>query len=77
MPKWDTDPGVDGLPIIGADPRWAGLYHATAHFTMGIISAPSTAGAIAHLVAGTPCSLDLAPFAPGCLAPGSTAGALA
>jgi glycine oxidase len=55
---------VDGLPIIGPDPRWDGLYHATAHFKMGIISSPSTAEAIAHLVAGTPCPLDLAPFAP-------------
>jgi glycine/D-amino acid oxidase-like deaminating enzyme len=55
---------VDGLPIIGPDPRWAGLFHATAHFKMGIISAPSTAEALSHLIAGTPCPLDLAPFAP-------------
>jgi glycine oxidase len=56
---------ADGLPIIGPDPRWAGLYHATAHFKMGIISAPSTGEALSHLIAGTPCSLDLGPFAPG------------
>ncbi|MBI3973432.1 MAG: glycine oxidase ThiO [Chloroflexi bacterium] len=67
---------VDGLLIIGADPRWEGLYHATGHFKMGIISAPSTAEAIAHLIAGTSCDLDLTPFAPDrCLAsPSSTPG---
>ena len=55
---------VDQLPIIGPDPRFEGLYHATGHFTMGIISAPATAEAVAHWLAGTPCALDLAPFSP-------------
>jgi glycine oxidase len=55
---------ADGLPIIGADPRWRGLYHATGHFTMGIISAPATVEAMAHLITGTPSELDLMPFAP-------------
>jgi len=65
---------LDGLPIIGADPRWRGLYHATGHFTMGIISAPATAEAMAHLIAGTPNELDLAPFAPARLRVGEGAG---
>lgn len=55
---------VDGRPIIGPDPRWRGLYHATGHFKMGIISAPATAEAVAHHLLGTSCSLDLTPFAP-------------
>ena len=56
---------ADELPIIGPDHRLRGLYHATGHFKMGIISAPITAQAIAAVVMGRESPLPLAPFAPG------------
>jgi glycine oxidase len=40
----------DHQPLIGPDPRIAGLYWATGHFTMGILLAPATARAIADLI---------------------------
>ena len=56
---------ADELPIIGPDHRLRGLYHATGHFKMGIISAPITAQAIAAVVMGRESPLPLVPFAPG------------
>lgn len=55
----------DHLPVIGADPRVGGLYHATGHEGAGIGLAPATAELVAHAVLGTPTGLDPAPFQPG------------
>ena len=53
----------DHLPIIGADPSVAGLWHATGHEGAGIGLAPGTGLAIAALIAGSTPPVDLAPFA--------------
>ncbi|MFD4420289.1 NAD(P)/FAD-dependent oxidoreductase [Agromyces sp. NPDC058484] len=55
----------DHLPVIGEDPRLAGLFHATGHEGAGIGLAPATAELIAHAVLGTSTALDPAPFLPG------------
>ncbi|GAA1813733.1 FAD-dependent oxidoreductase [Agromyces neolithicus] len=55
----------DHLPVIGEDPRLAGLYHATGHEGAGIGLAPATAELIAHAVLGAPTELDPTPFLPG------------
>ena len=62
---------ADELPIIGPDHRLRGLYHATGHFKMGIISAPITAQAIAAVVMGRESPLPLDAFAPGRFATGT------
>jgi glycine oxidase len=54
---------ADRLPLIGPDAR-AGLYHATGHFTMGILSAPATAEAVAGLILDGQSPLPVAAFAP-------------
>lgn len=55
----------DHLPVIGEDPRLAGLFHATGHEGAGIGLAPATAELVSHAVLGTPTSLDPTPFRPG------------
>ncbi|MGH2458426.1 MAG: glycine oxidase ThiO [Chloroflexota bacterium] len=40
----------DGEPLIGPDPKLAGLFWATGHWTMGILMAPATARAVAELI---------------------------
>lgn len=58
-------PGTpDGLPIIGEDPRIAGLVYATGHYRNGILLAPLTAECVAALVAGEAPPVDLGSFAP-------------
>lgn len=52
----------DSLPVIGASPRYRGLYHAFGHAHTGLTAAPMTARLIADLVAGRPPALDLSPF---------------
>lgn len=54
----------DHLPVIGADARVAGLFHATGHEGAGIGLAPATAKLIAHAVLGTPTDLDTTSFLP-------------
>lgn len=54
----------DHLPVIGADQRVSGLFHAAGHEGAGIGLAPATAALIAHAVLGTPPPLDPAPFLP-------------
>jgi len=44
---------LDDQPIIGPD-RIAGLYWATGHFTMGILSTPATADVVASVIEGRP-----------------------
>jgi glycine oxidase len=53
----------DDQPIIGADPV-AGLYWATGHFKMGILSTPATAEVVAALVQGRPPSLAVDTLSP-------------
>jgi glycine/D-amino acid oxidase-like deaminating enzyme len=52
----------DHLPIIGADPRLAGLWHATGHEGAGIGLATGTARLLADLVAGRTPEIDAGPF---------------
>jgi glycine oxidase len=55
----------DRQPIIGADPDVGGLYWATGHFTMGILSAPATAQALTELIATGKSSIPIGEFSPG------------
>ncbi|TDD46520.1 FAD-binding oxidoreductase [Nonomuraea terrae] len=54
----------DHLPVIGADPRVPGLYHACGHEGAGIGLAPATGHLLAQLLAGERPDLDLRPFRP-------------
>jgi glycine/D-amino acid oxidase-like deaminating enzyme len=53
---------TDHLPIIGADPRLDGLWHATGHEGAGIGLAPGTARLLTDLVAGREPEVDAGPF---------------
>jgi glycine oxidase len=58
-------PGTpDRLPILGPDPRFAGLYHASGHYRSGILLAPATARSLAALILEGRSHDDLAPFSP-------------
>jgi glycine/D-amino acid oxidase-like deaminating enzyme len=52
----------DHLPIIGADPRCAGLWHATGHEGAGIGLAAATGLLLAELVTGADPHVDPTPF---------------
>ncbi|MET8159005.1 FAD-dependent oxidoreductase [Sphaerisporangium sp. NPDC005289] len=54
----------DHLPVIGADPRAPGLYHACGHEGAGIGLAPATGHLIAGQLTGAAPGLDPAPFRP-------------
>ncbi|MGP3963799.1 NAD(P)/FAD-dependent oxidoreductase [Nonomuraea sp. 3N208] len=54
----------DHLPVIGADPRAPGLYHACGHEGAGIGLAPATGHLLAQVVTGAQPDLDLRPFRP-------------
>ena len=54
----------DHLPVIGADPRVPGLYHACGHEGAGIGLAPATGALIADRLAGRSSPVDPSPFAP-------------
>ena len=54
----------DGLPIIGAEPRLAGLWYATGHGRHGILLAGLTGLLIKQLIGGEPVGEDLGAFAP-------------
>jgi glycine/D-amino acid oxidase-like deaminating enzyme len=54
----------DHLPVIGADPRVPGLYHACGHEGAGIGLAPATGHLLAQLLTGARPDLDLRPFRP-------------
>lgn len=58
----------DHLPIIGADSRVPGVYHACGHEGAGVGLSPATGYAISCLVTGQPPELDLTPFSPSRLA---------
>lgn len=52
----------DHLPVIGADPRLPGLWHATGHEGAGIGLAAATGALLADLYTGAPTALDARPF---------------
>ena len=54
----------DHLPVIGPDPRVAGLMHACGHEGAGVGLAAGTGHVIAQSIIGVRTSMDLAPFAP-------------
>ncbi|WP_084517625.1 NAD(P)/FAD-dependent oxidoreductase [Microtetraspora niveoalba] len=54
----------DHLPVIGADPRVPGLYHACGHEGAGIGLAPVTGLLTARLLTGAEPEIDPAPFRP-------------
>ncbi|WP_066909709.1 NAD(P)/FAD-dependent oxidoreductase [Millisia brevis] len=54
----------DHLPVIGADPRAPGLWHATGHEGAGIGLSAGTAKALVAALTGAPAAIDLTPFAP-------------
>ena len=54
----------DGLPIIGAEPRLAGLWYATGHGRNGILLAAITGVIIQQLLAGEPTVEDIDAYAP-------------
>ena len=54
----------DHLPVIGADPRATGLYHACGHEGAGIGLAAATGHLLAQLLTGAPIDLELTPFRP-------------
>ena len=54
----------DHLPIVGADPRAAGLIHAAGHEGTGIGLAPATGRLVAQLITGTVTDVDVEPFRP-------------
>lgn len=54
----------DHLPIVGADPRAAGLIHAAGHEGTGIGLAPATGQLVAQLITGAVTDVDIEPFRP-------------
>jgi glycine/D-amino acid oxidase-like deaminating enzyme len=54
----------DHLPVIGRDPRLAGLFHACGHEGAGIGLAPATGHLLAGELTGAVPELDLSPFRP-------------
>lgn len=54
----------DHLPVIGADPRTSGLFHACGHEGAGIGLAPATGRLIAQLITEGEPGLDPRPFSP-------------
>ena len=54
----------DHLPVIGADPRAPGLWHASGHEGAGIGLSVGTAKLISQAIAGARCDLDLSEFRP-------------
>ncbi|SDZ44363.1 Glycine/D-amino acid oxidase [Saccharopolyspora shandongensis] len=52
----------DHLPVIGADPRVPGLWHATGHEGAGVGLAAATGQLLAELVGGRPPHVDPEPF---------------
>jgi glycine oxidase len=54
----------DGLPIIGAEPRLAGLWYATGHGRNGILLAAITGVIVQQLLAGEPTVEEIDAYAP-------------
>jgi len=54
----------DHLPVIGADPRVPGVFHACGHEGAGIGLAPATGRLLADLLSGAQPGVDPAPYSP-------------
>ncbi len=54
----------DHLPVIGADPRVPGLFHACGHEGAGVGLAPATGQLVADLLTGAEPGTDPTPFSP-------------
>jgi glycine/D-amino acid oxidase-like deaminating enzyme len=54
----------DHLPVIGADPRVPGLFHACGHEGAGIGLAPATGRLVTQLLTGQEYGVDPQPFSP-------------
>jgi glycine/D-amino acid oxidase-like deaminating enzyme len=54
----------DHLPVVGADPRVPGLFHACGHEGAGIGLAPATGRLVAQLLTGAATDVDPAAFSP-------------
>ena len=54
----------DHLPLVGADPRLPGLWHATGHEGAGIGLAPITGELLAAMITGTEPVIDPLPYSP-------------
>lgn len=54
--------GKDSHPILGPDPKIAGLLHATAHYRNGILLTPVTAEILSSIVLKGESPISLAPF---------------
>ncbi len=54
----------DHIPLVGADPRLLGLWHATGHEGAGIGLAPMTGEILAAVMSGIPSPIDPAPYSP-------------
>lgn len=52
----------DSLPVIDRSPRFPSVYYAFGHSHFGLMGAAVTGKLIAQLIAGTPPSIDLAPY---------------
>jgi len=52
------------LPVIGADPRIAGVFHAGGHEGAGIGLAPATGRLVAQLLTGEATTVDPTPYSP-------------
>ena len=55
---------ADGLPIIGPEPRLAGLWYASGHGRNGILLAALTGRLVRQLIAGEPLVEDISRCAP-------------
>lgn len=55
---------ADGLPLLGAHPRHAGLWLALGHEGLGVTTAPASAALLAALVTGGTAPIDPLPYAP-------------
>ncbi|HTW55755.1 MAG TPA: FAD-binding oxidoreductase [Thermoplasmata archaeon] len=67
------DDTPDGLPVIGADPRLPGFFHANGFGGHGFMLAPAATRRVAAAVLDSPVDLDPAEFSLGrFLAPGAT-----
>jgi sarcosine oxidase, subunit beta len=58
------DDSPDGLPLIGEDPRCAGLVHANGFGGHGFMLAPAATARVARAVLGEPVDLDPRQFSP-------------
>ena len=52
----------DRKPVISSIPNYNGAFIATGHGCWGILNGPATGLAMANLILGKPCDIDLSEF---------------